>query len=434
MAHFPGARESRAAVTVKTPTLVRLLLRLHADYFVKVMYVALLERDADDQGLAAYRAQLSRSSDLTGVARSIARSEEGWNKSIFARPADCVTAVFRGLLGRDPETDALKSYCADLGTNTDFAALLGDIGQSEEHWRRLLGVHAESVVRATFRALLKREPDVEALAAYTRELQRTSDLSALISDISESAEHWELLLHPKRLASDLLLTDDLGTLLAEVAKSPKVWSELAALRFPYASAASDSYEQEAWVFIHAQKTGGTSLQNMLVDTFGDRQVYREHTDTLYMRSPAELAQYRIFAGHFDYTSAAYIPRRTRRLFTFLREPRQRLLSHYRFLRAHEPSSPFFKGSVKIANHLDAVDFFRAANVLMPSGFWNHLTWCVMGQRRWKDYRQRLSGLDEPSLASHLEDIRARSSKDSPNSPSSASKKIIRTHASVYLRL
>ncbi len=176
-------------------------------------------------------------------------------------------------------------------------------------------------------------------------------------------------------------------LLAEVVKSPKAWNELAALRFPQPAPACDAYEQDAWVFIHAQKTGGTSLQNMLADTFGDRNVYRENADTLYRRSPAELAQYTVFAGHFDFASVAYIPRRNRRLFTFLREPRQRLLSLYRFLRAHEPGSPAFKGRKEIANRLDAVEFFRSVMALCRSDLWNHLTWCVMGQRKWNAYRQ-----------------------------------------------
>jgi hypothetical protein len=390
---------------VKTPLVIRLLLQWHARYFVKAMYLALLERDPDDQGLAVYCAELGRSSDLVGVARSIAGSEEAWSKTLFGSPARIVTAAFRGLLGRDPESEALASYCDKLGGHRDLAALLGDIGGSEEHWRHLLAVHAEAVVRATFLALLKREPDPEALAVYTHNLRQTADLSALMSGIADSAEHWELLLQAKRHSAQLLLSDDLPALLAEVVQSPKVWNELAAQRFPQPGPAYDAYEQEAWVFIHAQKTGGTSLQNMLADTFGDQNVYREHADTLYLRSPAELAQYTVFAGHFELASVAYIPRRTRRLFTFLRDPRQRLLSLYRFLRAHELSSPAFNGIKEIANRLDAVEFFRSVMALARGDLWNHLTWCVMGQRKWNAYRQLLSGLDDSAQARQLKDIR-----------------------------
>jgi hypothetical protein len=387
------------------PVVIRLLLKWHAGYFVRVMYLALLERDADDQGLAAYCRELRRNGDLLEVTRAIARSEEARNLDLFGSPAPLITAAFRGLLGRDPEPEALTAYSKNLADHKDLAATLDNIGRSEEHWRRLLAVHAETLVRATFLALLKREPDPEAMAVYTQDLRQTADLTSLVSVIAESDEHWESLLQARRQSSQLLKSDDLPALLAEVVSSPKVWNELAIVRFPQAVPAWDAYEQEAWVFIHAQKTGGTSLHNMLAETFGDRTVYREHTDTLYRRCPAELAQYSVFAGHFDFDSLAYVPRRTRRLIVFLREPRQRLLSLYRFLRAHEPSSPAFKGIKEIANRLDAAEFFRSVMAPTRSDLWNHLTWCVMGQRKWNAYRQILSGLDEPALAHQLEDIR-----------------------------
>ena len=390
---------------MNTPAVIRLLLKWHARHFVTAAYLALLEREPDEQGLAAYSGNLSRTGDLEEVIRKIARSEEAWNKTVLGSPGPLIAAAFRGLLGRDPEAEALSTYSRHLDGHRDLAAMLNDVGRSEEHWRRLLAVHAQAVVRATFLALLKREPDPEALAVYSQELRQTADISALLATVADSAEHWELLLQTRRYSSKLLLSDDLPALLAEVVNSPKAWNELAELRFPQGGQEREAYEQDAWIFIHAQKTGGTSLQNMLAEVFGDRIVYREHANTVYRRSPAELARYTIFAGHFDFDSIAYIPRRTLRLFTFLREPRQRLLSQYRFLRAHEPDSPSFGGSKEIANRLDEVEFFRSVMALAGSAFWNHLTWCVMGQRKWNSYRDLLSNPDEHTLAHRLVEIR-----------------------------
>ena len=388
-----------------TPMVIRLLLKWHARYFVRVIYLALLERDADDRGLSGYCRELRRHGDLLQVTRDIARSEEARNRVLFGQPEQLVTAAFRGLLGRDPESEALTAYSENLAGHRDLGATLDDIARSEEHWRRQLVLHAETVVRATFLALLKREPEPEALAVYTQELRQTPDLAALMSIIADSTEHRELLGQALPQSTQPLRSDNLPTLLAEVIKAPKVWSELASIRFPRAGPAHEAYERDTWVFIHAQKTGGTSLQNMLADTFGDSSVYREHADTLHLRSPAELAQFTVFAGHFDFDSIAYIPRRTRRTFTFLREPRQRLLSHYRFLRAHEPSSPNFRGSMEIANRLDEVAFFRSVMAHASSDLWNHLTWCVMGQRKWYAYRQTLSKVDEGAVADRLAEIR-----------------------------
>ena len=390
---------------MKCPLVIRLLLKWHARYFVRVMYHALLERDSDEQGLASHSARLGRNGDLIEVARDIARSEEAWITNVFGRPAPIVSAAFRGLLGRDPEPEAMENYSDSLRNHRNLPALLDDIGHSEEHWQRLVAANASEVVRSMFLALLKREPDPEALAVYTQQLRQTADWPALLSAIATSAEHRKLLLPQRQSSANSLQTDDLPMLLGEVVKSPKVWSELAALRFPQPALAYEASEQDAWVFIHVQKTGGTSLQQMLVNTFGNRHVYREHADTLYRRSPAELAQYTVFAGHFDFTSVTFIPRRNRRLFTFLREPRQRLLSHYRFLRAHEPGFPVYKREMKIANRLEPVDFFRSVVAQTESALWNHLTWCVMGQHKWNAYRQMLSGLDQPAAAPLLSEIR-----------------------------
>jgi hypothetical protein len=113
----------------------------------------------------------------------------------------------------------------------------------------------------------------------------------------------------------------------------------------------------------------------------------------------------VFAGHFDHASVAYIPRRNRRLFTFLREPRQRLLSLYRFLRAHEPGSPDFNGRKEIANRLGAAEFFRSVMALAGGDLWNHLTWCVMGQRKWNAYRELLLHNGGATLTDRLAEIR-----------------------------
>ena len=236
-------------------------------------------------------------------------------------------------------------------------------------------------------------------------------LAALVSTVAANPEHWELLLQERRDSRNLLRSDDLASLLGDVVSAPKVWSELAALRFPNSGAADEGYPQDAWVFIHIQKTGGTSLQNMLAGTFGDATVYREHGDTLFRRSPVELGQYAVFAGHFNFDTIAYIPRQSRRIFTYLREPRERLLSLYRFLRAHEPEAPSFRGIKEIANRLEAVEFFRSVLAQTRNDTWNHLTWCIMGNRKWNHYRQLLAGATAASLPQELEtirlDIRAR---------------------------
>jgi Domain of unknown function (DUF4214)/Sulfotransferase family len=385
--------------------LIGLLVRRNSSYFIQTLFQGVLQRDADQEGLAAYTAELRNNGDLAAVAGSIARSDEAWNKNLYANPAGLIEAVFRGILGREPDSGALEAYTEYLSKNQNLATLMSIVCQSQEHWEKLIAEHAEDIVRATFLGILKREPDTEALSVYSAQLRQQRELSALLGIVASSSEYWDILLQEKRHSGQLLQSDNLPSLLAEAVASQKVWNDLSALKFPSRGASSVAFDNDAWVFVHAQKTAGTSLQNMLIDTFGDQNVYREHADTLYMRSPAELSQYCVFAGHFNFDSLSYIPRRRLQLITILRHPKQRLMSLYRFLRAHEPTAPEFNGGIEIANQLDAVEFFRSVLATAASETWNHLTWCIMGQRKWSAYKKALEGLSADALQVQLDVVR-----------------------------
>jgi hypothetical protein len=133
-----------------------------------------------------------------------------------------------------------------------------------------------------------------------------------------------------------------------------------------------------------------------VDCFGDDQVYHEHSDMLHLHSPAELSTYGVFSGHFNYDSLAFIPRRKLSTFTLVREPKQRLLSLYNFWRAHDPGAPGFHERMKLANEMDIESFYQCDEIATRRDTWNHMTWCVMGSRQWKQWRLHLtnSGLEE----------------------------------------
>ncbi|MGA2227357.1 MAG: sulfotransferase family 2 domain-containing protein, partial [Syntrophobacteraceae bacterium] len=159
------------------------------------------------------------------------------------------------------------------------------------------------------------------------------------------------------------------------------------------------------VFLHIQKTAGTSMQNHLRDCFGQKEFYSEHSDSLYIHSPAELSTYDVFAGHFNYDSLRFIPRRTLSIFTFVREPRQRLISLYHFLRAHESGHPNFvsEGTMELANRLLIEEFFENPEIRKDYGFWNNMCWAVMGQLQWREWMSLLTTeKDETAVADILD--------------------------------
>ena len=205
--------------------------------------------------------------------------------------------------------------------------------------------------------MLGREPEPKALASYAESLAAKKDLGALLRELIGSKEF-----------------------------AAKQWSR-ARDRWPHPSA---TYDSPAVIFLHVQKTAGTSMQNMLRAVYDPREVFSEHTDSLYLRSPAELAQYRVFAGHFNYDSVDYIRRRKVSVFTFVREPRKRLLSLYHFWRAHEPGHPSYHRDMAAANDMELHDFFAEADNSAKPTLWNHMTWVIMGDRQWRAWRAELA--------------------------------------------
>jgi hypothetical protein len=400
---------------MKMSVQLRLLAPLLAKDLVAAAYLGMLGRPADEEGLRHYCSGLRRpwrneANALAEFLAAVSRSPEHWQRQLEEHATDLALGASRALLGREPRAEELAALEQRLGGAKDLAAVLGAIVTSEEHWNELLARRSDDVVKAVFQALLGRDPEPEALRAYAKHLQQTKCLSDLMREVGESQEHWQRLLDARAeelvgalyrgllgrepdtrglraYAEKLRTTRNLPALVASLANSQERATSARAKQWAHPSA---SYDEDTWVFLHVQKTAGTSLQNMLVETFGEAQVYREHGDALYLHSPAELSSYALFAGHFTHDSLSFIPRRKVNVFTFVREPKERLLSLYNFWRAHEPDAPAFHAGMQLAKQVGPEEFFRHDETLKSEETWNHMTWCLMGGRRWHEWRELLA--------------------------------------------
>ena len=131
-------------------------------------------------------------------------------------------------------------------------------------------------------------------------------------------------------------------------------------------------EREAIVFIHMQKTGGTTLRALLEGQFPADRVCPLQEDKLHLLSVAELGQYDFFAGHFDRSSICFIPRKEIKTVVLFREPRARLISYYRFLRAHPNRDEFANDAcIRVAHELTAEEFFEHPPVRQLILVYNH---------------------------------------------------------------
>ena len=88
------------------------------------------------------------------------------------------------------------------------------------------------------------------------------------------------------------------------------------------------------VFLHIMKTAGSSVRRWLEKVAGDAPIWRHELEGRPGDAAREdLARYRVVMGHFTMADARHVPG-PRRIFTVLRDPRERLISQFHYLHRH----------------------------------------------------------------------------------------------------
>jgi hypothetical protein len=149
-----------------------------------------------------------------------------------------------------------------LSEKGKLSAMLAGIVQSDEFWSNILAMHSSQFVQEIYRYLLGRKADPKGLAVYSELINTTGSLAGALDALMCSREFRVLYARRKGLPD------------------PAPW-----------------FERPCLVFLHIQKTAGTSIQNHLSDCFTKEELYREHANSLHTRAPGELAKFNIFAGH-----------------------------------------------------------------------------------------------------------------------------------------
>jgi Sulfotransferase family len=122
-------------------------------------------------------------------------------------------------------------------------------------------------------------------------------------------------------------------------------------------------DRVAVCFIHLEKTGGTSLYEVLKNGFDPQRITSSHLamDALHSLSLSEITKYDLIAGHFDYATTIALPRPQIKRIALFRDPIDRLISFYRFHKAH-PIAKRRMNFVELAQDLTPMEFFRHERV------------------------------------------------------------------------
>lgn len=148
---------------------------------------------------------------------------------------------------------------------------------------------------------------------------------------------------------------------------------------------NDKHSPKPAVFLHIQKTAGSSIVDLARLAYGAEEVVSHGDFLLPPKNPDELVTAKglginyfgdkqFISGHFGFDFARPLLQ-TRYSFTFLRDPVERILSFYYFCRQRDPEE--FE-TYALARKLDLDEFlmigFDHPDPVIKSSIWNNQTW------------------------------------------------------------
>lgn len=176
--------------------MLKLAARMCAKDIAICAYLAILGREADAEGLQVYTKIISTNGDLVHVLREMASSDAHW-KGLFAKRAEqIVHDIGAGLLGREVDADALDSHVRTLIERNDVTDLVTGLSSSPEHWELLMSRHAAGIVDALVAGLHGSLPGSGFPGRLSsRELRAKfeddKDLESLVESLARSDAHWD---------------------------------------------------------------------------------------------------------------------------------------------------------------------------------------------------------------------------------------------------
>lgn len=146
----------------------------------------ILGREPEEEALAAYRSSF-KELGCEGLMNELSSSPEAWDKQKREHAEELIREAYQGVLGRDPGKEGLIAYkeCFDIIGNS---GLQQELSSSPEAWDKQKSDHAAELIRSLYLGILQREPDSGGLAAKIKKIRNQLSLEKVISEMLRSPE------------------------------------------------------------------------------------------------------------------------------------------------------------------------------------------------------------------------------------------------------
>lgn len=305
---------------------------------------------------------------------------------IFRR--EIIRDGFRGVLGRDPEEEAMTSYKKIL-KGKGFKGIINALVECQELREKVKREYSDENIQDIYKSLLDREADELGLrknSIYLKNngMKMTLDLFKNSVEFKNSFNASEII--------DKLYRSILGRSATEAEIDHKIpyikqnGLEITIEQFlhspEFKSKIESNIKKEKFkfnekgpiFFVHCPKAGGSTLHNLLRDNFNINDVFWGDADELFQNNINKIRSFSLISGHFLLSDIRWIPD-NKRVISMLREPYSRMVSLYHFARAHDINnvSKDDLKMVKLAQKYSINEFFNADEILSNKSLINNYT-------------------------------------------------------------
>lgn len=133
------------------------------------------------------------------------------------------------------------------------------------------------------------------------------------------------------------------------------------------------------VFQHIPKTAGTTIHDYLVNFIGEDNTCKARFDDIINYPRGNINRLTFFSGHYNLESINYIPGK-KFVFTFFRDPTERIKSLYRFWASHTDEAIEKNNLIgpRLSKEYNFSDFLKLQHQIVEINFNNHLTKMITG--------------------------------------------------------
>lgn len=390
---------------------------------IRDAFIGLLGREPEEEALLAYKGSLPNIG-LKAFLTEIATSDESWEKQKVEHSEEIIRSVYNHIIGCDLEESEFESYKKRM-KEIGVEGIVKEILKSKTAWKKAIHTYSENIVTELYEGILQRMPDEAGFSDYKSLIEKDKTLVTSLTKISRSRELQTMLkLESNKELGDVVeglslalkpnnqtsFSKELVMSALEATNSiatavEKIKNNEGYLRYIKESTLiPEEVEEELKnkiTFLHIDKTAGTTIQEVLKNIYGKDKVLLRHEDPLFMYSASDLLKFSVIGGHFNYDSIRYSKLEKSKIITYFRDPVDRFESLYNFWRSHDETHINYVIFHRLADTLKVKEFLTHKSTRESRLTWNHMTWAVMGNSIWKQWRGSLDKCTDTHEKQHI---------------------------------